>query len=282
MTGKTLPYSDLFLEEMSRGNAEVAGAFGGNIHLGYWDDLDRPDLSFEGFKKASERFNLEMFRQVDLSKPSRILDVGCGYGGTISDLNRRGENLQLVGLNIDPRQVARASAEVAPLAKGSNTIEFVVGDACELQCPSNSFDYVFAIDCISHFASRQRFFSEAHRVLKPQGKLICTEIFLHDGFVSMLGLVALYCRRGLALRRVNGKAVMPYTKSRGIAIVKRCGFSVLNERDINQNMLPGYEFLRVLAKGNKELEAIERGYRFVEIARKRNYLIGEILELQKI
>jgi ubiquinone/menaquinone biosynthesis C-methylase UbiE len=60
----------------------------------------------------------------------RVLDCGCGFGGTIASPNERFSGLDLVGLNIDARQleVAERKVEAAP----GNSVSFLQGDACEL------------------------------------------------------------------------------------------------------------------------------------------------------
>jgi ubiquinone/menaquinone biosynthesis C-methylase UbiE len=283
LTGRTVRYSDDILDEIRRGNANVASALGANIHLGYWEDEKNPDLSFEGFQQASERLNTEVFKHIDLSKPCRILDVGCGYGGTISDLNRRGSNLQLVGLNVDPNQIARACTEVKPLAANSNTIEFFVGDACELRFPSNSFDYVLAIECIGCFPSRKRFLGQAYRVLKPQGKLIFTDLFFAGDLNSAVGLLALSYKHWFAFRQNRGKTTLPYTEARTLSVLKGLGFAGLSTRDINRKTLPTYEFVRRLSRDcSGGLEALDRGCRLLELARERNYIVAKIIEARKI
>jgi ubiquinone/menaquinone biosynthesis C-methylase UbiE len=283
LTVRTVPYSDEILDEIRRGNSNVASALGANIHLGYWNDEKNPDLSFEGFQQASERLNTEVFRHIDLSQPCRILDVGCGYGGTISDLNRRGNNLQLVGLNVDPNQIARACTEVKPLARNSNTMEFLVGDACELQFSSNSFDYVLAIECIGCFPSRKRFFKQAYRVLKPEGKLIFTDLFFAGDLNSAAGLLALSYKHWFAFRQNRGRTTLPFTEARALRLLKGLGFSGLSTRDINRKTLPTYEFVRRLSHdSNGGLEALDRGCRLLELARERNYVIAKIIEARKI
>jgi SAM-dependent methyltransferase len=282
LTARTVPYSDEILNEIRRGNSNVVSALGANIHLGYWDNEINPDLSFEGFQQASERLNTEVFRHIDLSKPSRILDVGCGYGGTISDLNRRGSNLQLVGVNVDPNQIARACAEVKPHARNSNKIDFLVGDACELQFPANSFDYVLAIECIGCFLSRKRFLLQARQVLKPNGKLIFTDLFFAGDLNSAVGLLALSYKHWFAFRQNRGKTTLPYTEARALRLLKALGFSALSTRDINRKTLPTYEFVRRLSHDcNGGLDALDRGCRLLELARERNYMIAKIIEAKK-
>jgi SAM-dependent methyltransferase len=71
--------------------------------------------------------------------------VGCGFGGTVAQLNEDHSGLDLVGVNIDARQIARAVATVQPPGpRATYTIAFLVGDACELPFADGSFDTLLA------------------------------------------------------------------------------------------------------------------------------------------
>ena len=50
-------------------------------------------------------------------------------------------------------------------------------DALETGFPTNSFDFVIVSNTIHHLAFPKKFFQEAHRILKPQGKLIIQDIY---------------------------------------------------------------------------------------------------------
>lgn len=106
----------------------------------------------------------------------RILDVGCGFGGTIDHLNQRFSGAELVGLHIDGRQLRRALELVK--ARPGNTVDFVEGDACNLPFASGHFDVVLAVECAFHFRSRKQFVREVSRVNKLGGSLALTDFIL--------------------------------------------------------------------------------------------------------
>lgn len=43
-----------------------------------------------------------------------MLDAGCGFGGTLAHINEHYTGMDLVGLNLDERQLFRAQATVKP------------------------------------------------------------------------------------------------------------------------------------------------------------------------
>ena len=60
-------------------------------------------------------------------------------------------DLEMTGLNIDPRQLEVARKEVLP--ENGNTIDFIEADAVSLPFPDDTFDVVLAVECIFHFFS---------------------------------------------------------------------------------------------------------------------------------
>lgn len=117
----SLPYFDALLEQISLGDAEVQQAFGRHVHWGYWENPAKADGSIDDFAVAAERLCQRVYLAAGVKDGDRLLDAGCGFGGTIASLNENVSSMQLVGLNIDPRQLARAKQEVQP--RGSNQIE---------------------------------------------------------------------------------------------------------------------------------------------------------------
>ena len=62
----------------------------------------------------------------------RVLDVGCGFGGTLDHIRCRNRDCRLVGLNIDLRQLQWARRVVGGNDRGHDPISLVTGDGCSL------------------------------------------------------------------------------------------------------------------------------------------------------
>lgn len=162
-----LPYFDYVLEKKCKGDDHLKDSL--HMHWGYWDypNLAKPKDRKE-FNDAADRLCRIIVDQVDLSEGCKLADVGCGFGGTIDSINKACSGLDIIGLNIDPRQIEVAESRVK--ASNGNQIKFIIGDACALPFEDASLDALLAIECIFHFPDREKFFAEATRVLKPGGK----------------------------------------------------------------------------------------------------------------
>lgn len=178
MTAKDihLPYFDLLLAQLEQDNAKLELDFGCHVHWSYWSKPLQGVVSPEDFSQAAENLTKEIYFAANTKNDLRILDVGCGFGGTIVSLNENFSGMELIGLNIDIRQLLRAQEKIK--AHPGNIIYFEAGDACALPFPDQSFDVVLAVKCIFHFPQRSKFFSEVWRVLKSEGR------FAFSDFVS--------------------------------------------------------------------------------------------------
>lgn len=139
--------------------------WGDHVHLGhYGSPPQRSD-----FRAAKSAFVHELVRWSGLDqlpRGSRVLDVGCGIGGSARIL-ARDYGLDVIGISISPAQIRRAT-ELTP---DGLSCRFAVMDALDLQLPDQSFDAVWSVEAGPHMPDKQRYADELLRVLKPGGLL---------------------------------------------------------------------------------------------------------------
>jgi MPBQ/MSBQ methyltransferase len=114
-------------------------------------------LKFSGFKRPATSF--------------RVLDVGCGIGGTSRYLAKKfGTDAQVTGITLSPMQVKRA--QQLALEQNLPNAKFHVMDALAMDFPANSFDLVWACESGEHMPDKKKYVEEMTRVLKPGGKIV--------------------------------------------------------------------------------------------------------------
>ena len=242
-----LPYFDLILEDRSLGG-DAGETFDRFVHWGYWEQPGSATGTREDFLSAMARLNSVVLDAADLVSGQRILDVGCGFGGTLSVIDRCFDRVRLTGVNIDRRQleVARESVRPSP----GNSIHFVAGDACRLPFPDASFDRVIAVESAFHFPSRQSFLSEAARVIKRNGKLALSDFVPQ---VANPGSIGRWLQN--RLEPAYGRIEVAWPNGRYWKLGERTGLSCFMDRDITRQTLPTYPYVKKLWQRTDGLEA---------------------------
>jgi tocopherol O-methyltransferase len=141
------------------------------IHYGFWDEQVR---SFPG---SLRRMNEVMATAATIGPGEKVLDAGCGVGGSSIFLAKETGAL-VTGITLSEKQVYLA-IENAKRNGVSGSTEFCVMNYSATEFPNESFDVVWGCESICYADSKERFIREAWRLLKPGGRLV-----IADGFVS--------------------------------------------------------------------------------------------------
>lgn len=174
-----LPYFDMILSRLACGDPEFEEVFWRHVHFGAWADPKNAYSDLSDFVRAMERLCLHLIELADIGQDQEVLDVGCGFGGTIACIDEHFSPVRLTGLNIDQRQLDVATQHVKP--SSGNKIDFVLGDACAMTFPEDSFDRVLAVECIFHFPSREAFLERAGGILRSGGNLTLSDFLQPEG-----------------------------------------------------------------------------------------------------
>ncbi|MEM6251687.1 MAG: class I SAM-dependent methyltransferase [Cyanobacteria bacterium P01_D01_bin.156] len=116
-----------------------------------------------GIGKYSVMSKREVWLDKHIASSSRVLDVGCGFGG-LAFLTKR--DIKLYGVDVSDENVMRA--------KAAGYQDVVKTSACSLPFPDHYFDYVVSLDVFGHIALAEKdlVMSEMARVLKPNGCML--------------------------------------------------------------------------------------------------------------
>jgi ubiquinone/menaquinone biosynthesis C-methylase UbiE len=103
-----------------------------------------------------------------------LLDVGFGFGDQLIDWCRHANLGRGEGVNVCPEQTDVARRRIAD-AGFADRVRVRVGNATDLPFEKESFDAVTAVECAFHFHTRETFFRQARRVLRPDGRLVLAD-----------------------------------------------------------------------------------------------------------
>jgi tocopherol O-methyltransferase len=141
------------------------------IHYGYWDE------KVKTFPQSLLRMNEVMMEAAAIRSTDKILDAGCGVGGSAIFLATT-LGCRVTGITLSERQVEQA--RVNARSKGvEELVDFKTMNYCATDLPGASFDVVWGCESICYADSKEQFIAEAFRLLKPGGRLVVA-----DGFVS--------------------------------------------------------------------------------------------------
>lgn len=102
----------------------------------------------------------------------RLLDIGCGPGTITVDFADRLAPGSVIGLDAAPAIIEQASA----LGGSRPNVEFVVGDAYDLEFAADSFDVVHAHQVLQHLSRPVEVLRELRRVVRPGGVVAVREV----------------------------------------------------------------------------------------------------------
>jgi ubiquinone/menaquinone biosynthesis C-methylase UbiE len=147
---------------MERHHRSFIPAAGHDLLLPLYDPLQK--------LLGGDRARKALLGQAKIQPGHRVLDIGCGTGSLVVLLKRLHPEAEVVGLDPDPKALARARQKAE--RKGV-TVQLDQGFSDALPYPESSFDRVLSSFMIHHLGpeEKRRTFEEARRVLTPEGSL---------------------------------------------------------------------------------------------------------------
>lgn len=142
------------------------------IHYGYWDE------KVKSFPQSLLRMNEVMMEAAAIKSSDKVLDAGCGIGGSGIFLAKN-LGCGVTGISLSEKQVTQAKA-LAVKQKIEDKTEFKVMNYCATNFSDKSFDIVWGCESICYADDKEQFIKEAWRLLKPGGRLVVADGFVTD------------------------------------------------------------------------------------------------------
>jgi len=118
--------------------------------------------------------------QLDLKPNMKVLDIGCGTGGSAFYMART-YGVDVHGIDLATNMIAIANDYRTEMeAAVKHRVQFYVEDAMTMEYPDNFYDVVYSRDTILHIPEKEKLFKKFFKTLKPGGKLMISDYCCGD------------------------------------------------------------------------------------------------------
>lgn len=145
-----------------------------SLHYGVWNDKTR------NLSQAMDNTNKQLMLRAEINKEHRVLDAGCGVGGSSIYLAKN-VGCRATGITLSKKQTLTA-AEFAEKNGVSELVDFQQQDYTNTNFPDGSFDIAWGMESTSTATSKPALFKEMYRVLKPGGKFAVADFYKTRNF----------------------------------------------------------------------------------------------------
>lgn len=168
-----------------------------------------------------------------------VLDAGCGQGRSLLPLWERFRPERLIGLDMEPRGLARARRHAV---RHRLNVDWLEADCAAVPLPDASVDLVFCHQTFHHLVHQEPALAEFYRVLRPGGVLLFAE--------STRAYINTWCIRFLFRHPMESQ------RSAGeyLAMIRRAGF-IFDQRNL---LYPYLWWSRPTIRGMLEMLHVRR------------------------
>jgi SAM-dependent methyltransferase len=141
-------------------------------------DPERPSLEalapYDQFHGRGLEATVEMADALPIRADDRLLDVGSGIGGPARYFAQR-FGCHVTGIDLTP-EFCELARELTRATNLDAKVQITHGDALAMPFASGSFDGAYSMNVSMNIADKPALYREIHRVLKPGGWLMLSEL----------------------------------------------------------------------------------------------------------
>ena len=144
------------------------------IHHGYYEKGIRTHV--QSVLNMNDFIGRLLKLDSEIKQCKKILDAGCGIGGTVVYFAKKFPDIKFTGINIVPDHIEMAK-NLAKEKKVLSNTDFFVKDFADTDLSSNHFDAIYLMESSCYALQKQMLIREMYRILKPGGILVITDVF---------------------------------------------------------------------------------------------------------
>jgi ubiquinone/menaquinone biosynthesis C-methylase UbiE len=144
------------------------------IHHGYYEKGIRTHV--QSVLNMNDFIGRLLKLDSEIKQGKKILDAGCGIGGTVVYFAKKFPDIKFTGINIVPDHIEMAK-NLAKEKKVLSNTDFFVKDFVDTDLSSNHFDAIYLMESSCYALQKQMLIREMYRILKPGGILVITDVF---------------------------------------------------------------------------------------------------------
>jgi cyclopropane fatty-acyl-phospholipid synthase-like methyltransferase len=204
-----------------------------SVNMGFWRDIK--DIKGDSLHESNRALFKLVCEGASFSENDKIaLDAGCGFGTNIQYCVENSPVQKMIGLNISPNQIEWGNKYLAENGHSSRA-EIIMSSATDMLFADESVDKIVSIEAAFHFDTRENFFQEAKRVLKPNGILSMADLIVCKPQTFLQRLLAKNVMKTLFVPAPN---VMNYEEY--VEKIRESGLEILEVECIGQDVVPGF------------------------------------------
>jgi microcystin synthetase protein McyJ len=212
------------------------------LNLGDWREA-------RTYPAACAALAIRLAEAAGLKDGDEVLDAGFGFGEQDLLWSRRYALGRIVGINVTPLHVQAAQSRAAQSALAGR-LQFTLGSATRIPEPPASFDKVLSLEAAFHFDTRELFFREAFRVLRPGGTIGLTDMIPLPGWSAPEKAWPWEERHGVPLANMYDRDVYG-------AKLREAGFVDVSVQSIRNDVYPGMaRFVRERLTGRRASDIV--------------------------